>query len=113
MSNPKLKNFNLTIKDDSLKNRLINFGARQQGMNSQQYKKFLTQSLDIFVVTFTTNNKLVERMQQAITNFINRSNKITLSARPFKPLSITDLIPYFKEADVEKIITVLNLKIVN
>ena len=82
-------------------------------MTSQQYKEFLTQSLNIFFVTFTTNNKLVERMQQAITNFINMSNKITLSARPFKPLSITDLIPYFKDADVEKIITALNLKIVN
>ena len=113
MSTPKFKNFNLTIEDDSLKNRLINFGAGQQGMTSQQYKEFLTQSLNIFVATFATNNKLVERMSQAVANFINKSNKITLSARPFKPLSITDLIPYFKEADFEKIITTLNLKIAN
>ncbi len=113
MSTPKFKNFNLSIIDDSLKNRLINFGAGQQGMTSQQYKEFLTQSLNIFVATFANNNQLVERMNQAVANFINKSNKITLSARPFKPLSITDLIPYFKEADFEKIITTLNLKIAN
>ena len=113
MSNPKFKNLNLTIKDDSLKNRLIDFVAQQEGMTSQQYKDYLTQSLNIFITTFSSQNKLSERMKQAVTNFINRSNKITISAKPLKPLSITDLVPYFKEADVDKIITKLNLKIVN
>ena len=107
MSTPKFKNLNLTIKDHSLKNRLIDFGADQQDMTSQQYKDYLTQSINIFVTTFATNNKLAESMKQAVTNFINKSNKITLSVKPFKPLSITDLIT-LKEADFDKIITKLN-----
>ncbi len=52
-------------------------------------------------------------MEEAVTNFINNSDKITLSVKPSEPLSITDLIPDFKEANADKIITKLNLKIIN
>ena len=113
MTNPKIKSLNLTIKDNSLKNRLINFAAMEDGMSSQQYKDYLTQSLNIFVITFSTKNKLIENMQKAVSNFINDSDNITLSINPSVPLSITDLIPDFQEADADKIINKLNLKISN
>ena len=85
----------------------------KEDMNSHQYKDFLTQSLKILIATFSTKNRLVEDMEEAVTNFINNSDKITLSVKPSEPLSITDLIPDFKEANADKIITKLNLKIVN
>ena len=77
MTNPKIKNLNLIIKDNSLKNRLIDFAAMEDGMSSQQYKDYLTQSLNIFVITFSTKNKLIESMQEAVSNFINDSDNIT------------------------------------
>jgi hypothetical protein len=113
MTSPKIKSLNLSLKDKSLKNRLINLGAEEKDMTSEQFKNFLIQSLEIAVATFTTKNKLIENMEEAITNFINKSDKITLSAKPSEPLSITDLIPYFKEKNAAEIITKLNLKIIN
>ena len=82
-------------------------------MSPQQYKEYLSQSLNIFVTTFATNNRMAETMKEAVINFINRSNKITLSVKPSKPLSIVDLIPDFKEVDADKIIKKLNLRISN
>jgi len=113
MTNPKIKSLNLSLNDNSLKNRLINLAAMKEDMNSHQYKDFLTQSLKILIATFSTKNRLVEDMEEAVTNFINNSDKITLSVKPSEPLSITDLIPDFKEANADKIITKLNLKIIN
>ena len=113
MTSPKIKSLSLSVKDNSLKNRLIKFSAKQQGMNNQQYKDYLTQSLNIFVTTFATNNKLAKSMEEALTNFINKSSKITLSIKPSKPLSVTDLIPDFKQANADEIIEKLRLRISN
>ena len=113
MTSPKIKSLSLSVKDNSLKNRLIKFSAKQQGMNNQQYKDYLTQSLNIFVTTFATNNKLAKSMEEALINFINKSSKITLSIKPSKPLSVTDLIPDFKQANADEIIKKLRLRISN
>ena len=113
MTSPKIKSLKLSVKDYSLKNRLIKFTAKQQGMNYQQYKDYLTQSINIFVTTFATNNSLATSMKEAVTNFINKSNKITLSIKPSKPLSVTDLIPDFKQENADEIIKKLRLKISN
>ena len=113
MTSPKIKSLSLSVKDYSLKNRLIKFSAKQQGMNNQQYKDYLTQSLNIFVTTFATNNKLAKSMEEAVTNFINKSSKITLSIKPSKPLSVTDLIPDFKQENADEIIKKLRLRISN
>ena len=113
MTSPKIKSLSLNVKDYSLKNRLIKFTAKQQGMNYQQYKDYLTQSINIFVTTFATNNSLAKSMEEAVTNFINKSNKITLSIKPSKPLSVTDLIPDFKQANADEIIKKLRLRISN
>ena len=113
MTEPKLKNLNLAFDDNSLKNRLIYYFAKQENMSSEQYKDFIAQSIKIFIKTIGANNTLVKNMEEAVTNFIYDANNITLSAKPSQPLSITDLIPDFRDPDPNKIIDKLNLKITN
>ena len=98
---------------NSLKNRLIYYFAKQENMSSEQYKDFIVQSIQIFIKTIGANNTLVKSMEEAVTNFIYDANNITLSAKPSQPLSITDLIPDFRDPDPNKIIDKLNLKITN
>jgi len=113
MTEPKLKSLNLALDDNSLKNRLIYYFAKQENMSSEQYKDFIVQSIQIFIKTIGANNTLVKSMEEAVTNFIYDANNITLSAKPSQPLSITDLIPDFRDPDPNKIIDKLNLKITN
>ena len=113
MTNPKLKNLNLTLRDYSLKNRLINFYAREQGMSDKQYKEFLTQSINIFTSNFASNSVLAESIEKAVTNFINKSNKISLSVKPQKSLSVNDILPDITTANTDAVIKKLNLRLSN
>ena len=73
----------------------------------------LIQSLDIYATTLGVDQKLANSMKNAIVNFINRSNKISISIKPIKPLSITELMPDFMSQNYENIIKKLNLSIRN
>ena len=62
-------------------------------MTTEQYREFLTQTLDIYATTLGVDQKIARDMKKAAVNFIKRSNKISISIRPSKPRSVTDLMP--------------------
>ena len=113
LTNPKLKNFSLSLKDDSLKDKLITATAQEANMTTEQYREFLTQTLDIYATTLGVDQKIARDMKKAAVNFIKRSNKISISIRPSKPISVTDLMPDITSQNYENIIKKLNLSIRN
>ena len=113
LTNPKLKNFSLSLKDDSLRDKLITAAAQEANMTTDQYRDFLTQSLDIYATTLGVDQKIAKDMKKAAVNFIKRSNKISISIKPSKPISITDLMPDITSQNYENIIKKLNLSIRN
>ena len=113
LTNPKLKNFSLSLKDDSLRDKLITTAAQEANMTTDQYRDFLTQSLDIYATTLGVDQKIAKDMKKAAVNFIKRSNKISISIKPSKPISATDLMPDITSQNYENIIKKLNLNIRN
>ena len=113
LTNPKLKNFSLSLKDDSLRDKLLTTSAKEANMTTDQYRDFLTQSLDIYATTLGVEQKIARDMKKAVVNFINRSNKISISIKPSKPISVTDLMPDITSQNYDNIIKKLNLSIRN
>ena len=113
LTTPKLKNFKLSLIDDSLKDKLITYTAQKQNMTTDQYRDFLTQSMNLYATTFSVNQKLAKDMQKVVINFINRSNKISILIDPPNPISISELMPDFMSQNIENLIEKLNLKIKN
>ena len=113
LTNPKLKNFNLSLKDDSLKDKAITIAAQEANMTKDQYKDFLTQSLDVYATTLGVDQKLAKDMKKALVNFINKYNKISISIKPIKPVSVTEMMPDYLSQNYENIIKKLNLSIGN
>ena len=46
MTTPKLKQFSLSLVDNSLKNKLLDYVANEQNMTTKQLKDFIIQSMD-------------------------------------------------------------------
>ena len=113
MTQPKLKSLDISLNDNSLKNRLIESYAESENMTSEQTKDFVVQSLDIFITTLGIKNSVVENLQESLNNFIYDSSNLTLSANPSKPVSFTDLMPDFTSPDANQVINKLNLKMSN
>ena len=113
LTNPKLKDFSLSLKDDSLRDKLITAAAQEANMTTDQYRDFLTQSLDIYAATLGVDQKIAKDMKKAAVNFIKSSNKISISIKPRKPTSITELMPDITSQNYENIIKRLNLSIRN
>ena len=113
LTNPKMKNFSLSLKDDSLRDKLITAAAQEANMTTDQYRDFLTQSLDIYATTLGVDQKIAKDIKKAVVNFIKRSNKISISIKPSKPISATDLMPDITSQNYENIIKKLNLSIKN
>ena len=78
MTTPKLKQFSLSLVDNSLKNKLLDYVASEQNMTTKQLKDFIIQSMDIYSNTLGINQNLVKQFIDATSNFINNSNKIVI-----------------------------------
>ena len=113
MTTPKLKEFNITILDKSLKDKIIAYGAKQQNMSSNQYKNFLSQSLSLLATTIGISADNYEEYFTSISNFINDSNKLKISLEPNKPLSVNDLMPDIMSQNYSSISEKINLEIKN
>ena len=75
MTTPKLKELSLSLEDNSLKNKLLNYVAKEQNMTTDQLKDFIIQTMDIYSNTLGINQTLVKEFLDATSNFINNSNK--------------------------------------
>ena len=113
MTTPKLKEFNITVSDKSLKNKIINYAAKQQNMSSDQFRNFLSQSLSLLATTFGVNAENYEEYFTSISNFINDSDKLIISLEPNKPISINDLMPDIMSQNYSGIFDKMKLEIRN
>ena len=93
MTTPKLKQLRLSLVDNSLRNKLLEYAAKEQNMTTTQMKDFITQSMDIYSNTIGIDQGLIKEFIDTTSNFINGSNKIVLAVKPLDPVSINDLTP--------------------
>ena len=93
MTTPKLKQLRLSLVDNSLRNKLLEYAAKEQNMTTTQMKDFITQSMDIYSNTIGIDQSLIKEFIDTTSNFINGSNKIVLAVKPLDPVSINDLTP--------------------
>jgi len=112
LTNFKINDIKLSLIDNSLRNKLLNFGAQQQNLSVEEFKKILISQIDSYSVT-TQKTKLFVEYRQAVVNFINGSRKIKLQISPKTPVSIAELSPYFLNPDINSIISKLNLYVSN
>ena len=113
MTTPKLKQFNLSLVDNSLKNKLLDYVANEQNMTTKQLKDFIIQSMDIYSNTLGINQNLVKQFIDATSNFINNSNKIVIAIEPTNAVSVNDLTPDVMTQNYPALTEKLNISIRN
>ena len=113
MTTPKLKQFSLSLVDNSLKNKLLDYIANEQNMTTKQLKDFIIQSMDIYSNTLGINQNLVKQFIDATSNFINNSNKIVIAIEPTNAVSVTDLTPDVMTQNYPALTEKLNMSVRN
>ena len=113
MTTPKLKQFSLSLVDNSLKNKLLDYIANEQNMTTKQLKDFIIQSMDIYSNTLGINQNLVKQFIDATSNFINNSNKIVIAIEPTNAVSVTDLTPDVMTQNYPALTEKLNISVRN
>ena len=113
MTTPKLKQFRLSLVDNSLKNKLLDYIANEQNMTTNQLKDFIIQSMDIYSNTLGINQNLVKQFTDAASNFINNSNNIVIAIEPTNAVSVTDLTPDVMTQNYPALTEKLNINIRN
>jgi len=113
MTTPRLKQFSLSLVDNSLKNKLLDYVANEQNMTTKQLKDFIIQSMDIYSNTLGINQNLVKQFIDATSNFINNSNKIVIAIEPANAVSVTDLTPDVMTQNYPALTEKLNISIRN
>ena len=111
-TNFKIKEIQLLLNDNSLRNKLIKFAAQQQGISEKEFKNMLINQIDSFSIS-TQKTQLFNQYRQAVLNFINGSKTIKLVIMPNTPYSVIELTPYFLNPDLNLLIERLGIKITN
>ena len=112
LTNFKINDVKLSLVDNSLRNKLLNFASQQQNLSVQEFKKTLISQIDSYSATTQKTQPFVE-YRKAVVNFINGSQKIKLQISPEMPISIAEMSPYFLNPDINSIISKLNLYVSN
>ena len=114
LSNFKLKNFKLSLIDNSLRDKLIKLAAANLKMNTNDFKIYMINQMDNFT-SAATGNALFDQYKKSVKKFINGSKKIELKISPSSPISIAEVSPYFLNMEVnpDPFIKILNLSITN
>ena len=113
MTTPKLKQLRLSLVDNSLKNKLLEYAAKEQNMTTTQMKDFIIQSMDVYSNTLGIDQGLIKEFIDTTSNFINGSNKIVLSVKPLDPVSINDLTPDVMGQNYNALTNKLNINFSN
>ena len=113
MTSPKLKALTISLNDNSLKDKLLDYVANEQNMTTRQLKDFVIQSMDIYSNTLGIDQGLAKDFIEALSNFIEKSNKIVLSIKPLNPVSVNDLTPDVIGQNYNGLINKLNISIGN
>ena len=111
-TNFKIKEIQLLLNDNSLRNKLIKFAAQQQGVSEKEFKNILINQIDSFSIS-TQKTQLFNQYRKAVLNFINGSKSIKLVVMPNTPYSVIELSPYFLNPDLNLLIERLGIKITN
>jgi len=106
MEDPKIKNLEISIQDNSLTDRLLEYGALNFHMTKREYVDFIISEIqsDVVIKDSLQNDFII-----AITNFIQQPDKITFSARPSTSLSYKDIINFIPNPTL--LVKLLNIKI--
>ena len=113
MTSPKLKELSVSLNDNSLKDKLLDYVAKQQNMTTKQLIDFVIQSMDIYSNTLGIDQGFAKDFIKALSNFIEKSNKIVLSIKPLDPVSVNDLTPDVIGQNYNGLINKLNISIGN
>ena len=112
LSNFKLDNFELSLIDNSLKEKLFKLAAAESNITTKDLKREIINQLNTYTANASKTNLFLQ-YKRAIENFVNNSKKIVLQIAPESPISIAEVSPYFLTMNYDQIIEVLNLSISN
>ena len=112
LSNFKLNNFELSLTDNSLRDKLFKLAAAESNMTTKDLKREMINQINTYTETASKTNLFIQ-YKNAIEKFINGSKKIVLQIAPVSPISIAEVSPYFLTMNYDQIIKVLNLSITN
>ena len=67
MTSPKLKELKISLNDNSLKDKLLDYVANEQNMTTRQLKDFVIQSMDIYSNTLGIEQGLAKDFIEALS----------------------------------------------
>jgi len=106
MGDPKIKKLELSIQDNSLTDRVLEYVALNYNMTKREFVDYITSEIHSDEII---NDSLQGDFIIAITNFIEHPDKITFSVHPSPPISYMDIINLIGNPIL--LVEILNIKI--
>ena len=85
--------FQLSLRDRSLTDRLLAFGAQQQGKTPAAMRAELVQQVRLGSAGFTQGSQRLQEAVQAVVAFINKPGAISIELAPATPIKISEFNP--------------------
>ena len=104
---PKISSIDLTLKDKGLTPRMLEYGAYEMGMSSDQLVTFITsqlQAYSVYVESPLTNQFII-----SLQNFLENPNSLSFKMQPKASLSYDDILSLSYNPSL--LVEVLNIKI--
>ena len=104
---PKISSIDLTLKDKGLTPRMLEYGAYEMGMSSDQLVTFITsqlQAYSVYVESPLTNQFII-----SLQNFLENPNSLSFKIQPKASLTYDDILSLSYNPSL--LVEVLNIKI--
>ena len=104
---PKISSIDLTLKDKGLTPRMLEYGAYEMGMSSDQLVTFITsqlQAYSVYVESPLTNQFII-----SLQNFLENPNSLSFKMQPKASLTYDDILSLSYNPSL--LVEVLNIKI--
>jgi hypothetical protein len=85
--------FQLSVRDRSLLERLLAFGAQQQGKTPAAMRAELVQQIRLGSAGFTQGSARLQEAVQALVAFVNKPGALTIELAPATPVKISEFNP--------------------
>jgi len=104
---PKISSIDLTLKDKGLTPRMLEYGAYEMGMSSDQLVTFITSQLQAYSVY--VDSPLTNEFIISLQNFLENPNSLSFKMQPKASLTYDDILSL--SYDPSLLVEVLNIKI--
>ena len=110
MSDPKFKKFEISLYDQGVTNKILDFGASNFNLTRKEFTYMLIDELqEMELMGVPSNNFLANEFLASIVNFLSQPNQIVMSINPKNGLSYADILHLSKSPNL--LINLLNINI--